>query len=47
MAKLMEDKVFMAFTTYADMKMMLMAPMTAYYRLTRGVGNNSSASYIS
>lgn len=45
MAKLMEDEVFMAFTTYAAiviLKMMLMAPMTAYYRLTRGVGNNSA-----
>uniref|UniRef100_A0A8C4EA21 Microsomal glutathione S-transferase 1 n=1 Tax=Dicentrarchus labrax TaxID=13489 RepID=A0A8C4EA21_DICLA len=39
MANLMEDEVFMAFTTYAAiviLKMMLMAPLTAYYRITRG-----------
>ncbi|KAM7377793.1 hypothetical protein PAMA_012945 [Pampus argenteus] len=39
MAGLMQDEVFMAFTTYAViviLKMMLMSPITAYYRLTRG-----------
>lgn len=49
MAKLMEDEVFKAFTTYAAiaiLKMMLMAPMTAYYRFTRGVGINFSAIYF-
>nr|XP_046235462.1 microsomal glutathione S-transferase 1-like [Scatophagus argus]XP_046235463.1 microsomal glutathione S-transferase 1-like [Scatophagus argus]XP_046235464.1 microsomal glutathione S-transferase 1-like [Scatophagus argus]XP_046235465.1 microsomal glutathione S-transferase 1-like [Scatophagus argus]XP_046235466.1 microsomal glutathione S-transferase 1-like [Scatophagus argus] len=43
MANLMEDKVFMAFTTYAViviLKMMLMAPMTAFYRITRGAFSN-------
>ncbi|XP_073337058.1 microsomal glutathione S-transferase 1-like [Pagrus major] len=43
MAKLMEDEVFKAFTTYAAiaiLKMMLMAPMTAYYRFTRGAFAN-------
>ncbi|XP_070710018.1 microsomal glutathione S-transferase 1-like [Pempheris klunzingeri] len=43
MEKLMEDEVFKAFTTYAAIvvvKMMLMAPMTAYYRLTRGAFAN-------
>ncbi|KAM9334841.1 microsomal glutathione S-transferase 1.2 [Symphorus nematophorus] len=43
MATLMEDEVFMAFTTYAAiviLKMMLMSPMTAYYRLTRGAFAN-------
>ncbi|XP_040005127.1 microsomal glutathione S-transferase 1-like [Xiphias gladius] len=43
MATLMENEVFMAFTTYAAiviLKMMLMGPMTAYYRLTRGAFSN-------
>ncbi|GLD66089.1 microsomal glutathione S-transferase 1-like protein [Lates japonicus] len=43
MEKLMENDVFMAFSTYAAiviLKMMLMAPMTAYYRLTRGAFAN-------
>ncbi|XP_049423101.1 microsomal glutathione S-transferase 1-like [Epinephelus fuscoguttatus] len=43
MAKLMEDEVFMAFTTYATiviLKMMLMAPMTAYHRITKGAFAN-------
>ncbi|KAI9517004.1 hypothetical protein NQZ68_011481 [Dissostichus eleginoides] len=43
MAKLMEDEVFMAFTTYAVIvvvKMMLMAPLTAFYRMTRGAFAN-------
>ncbi|XP_042259947.1 microsomal glutathione S-transferase 1.2 [Thunnus maccoyii] len=45
MAELIQDEVFMAFTTYGAMvilKMMLMVPITTYYCLTRGVGNNSS-----
>lgn len=49
MAQLMEDEVFMAFTTYAaivTVKMMLMGPLTAYYRITRGVGNNGNASNV-
>ncbi|KAA8580407.1 hypothetical protein FQN60_005942, partial [Etheostoma spectabile] len=40
MATLMENDVFMAYTTYATIvivKMLLMAPMTGYYRMTRGV----------
>ncbi|KAG8005847.1 Microsomal glutathione S-transferase 1 [Nibea albiflora] len=43
MEKLMENEVFMAFTTYAaivTVKMMLMGPMTAYYRITRGAFSN-------
>ncbi|XP_070785012.1 microsomal glutathione S-transferase 1-like [Enoplosus armatus] len=43
MATLMDDEVFMAFTTYATivtLKMMLMAPLTSYYRLTRGAFSN-------
>ncbi|XP_034073516.1 microsomal glutathione S-transferase 1-like [Gymnodraco acuticeps] len=43
MAKLMEDEVFMAFTTYAVIvvvKMLLMAPLTAFYRITRGAFAN-------
>ncbi|XP_072221801.1 microsomal glutathione S-transferase 1-like [Leuresthes tenuis] len=39
MAQLMEDQVFMAFTTHAAiviLKMILMGPMTAYFRFTRG-----------
>ncbi|XP_054480673.1 microsomal glutathione S-transferase 1-like [Anoplopoma fimbria] len=43
MAKLMEDEVFMAFTTYAAiviLKMLLMAPLTAFYRLTKGAFAN-------
>ncbi|XP_076578517.1 microsomal glutathione S-transferase 1-like [Chaetodon auriga] len=39
MATLMEDDVFRAFTTYAAIvivKMVLMGPLTAYYRITRG-----------
>lgn len=49
MAKLIEDEVFKAFATYAAiviLKMLLMAPMTAFYRLTRGVGNDISAFYM-
>lgn len=45
MATLMEDEVFKAFSTYAAiviLKMLLMAPMTAYYRMTRGVGSKPS-----
>lgn len=36
----MENEVFRAFTTYAaivTLKMMLMGPLTAYFRITRGV----------
>merc|ERR1712002_824479 len=43
MAELIQDEVFMAFTTYAAiviLKMMLMAPITAYYRFTRGAFAN-------
>ncbi|XP_041820084.1 microsomal glutathione S-transferase 1-like [Chelmon rostratus] len=43
MANLMEDDVFRTFTTYAAIvivKMMLMGPMTAYYRFTRGSFSN-------
>ncbi|XP_010791868.1 microsomal glutathione S-transferase 1 [Notothenia coriiceps] len=43
MAKLMEDEVFKAFTTYAVIvvvKMLLMAPLTAFYRFTRGAFAN-------
>ncbi|KAK5849142.1 hypothetical protein PBY51_008806 [Eleginops maclovinus] len=43
MAKLMEDEVFMAFTTYAVivvLKMLLMAPLTVFYRITRGAFAN-------
>lgn len=43
MAHMMEDEVFMAFTTYSSiviLKLMLMGPLTAYYRFTRGVSNN-------
>ncbi|XP_017287152.1 microsomal glutathione S-transferase 1 [Kryptolebias marmoratus] len=43
MAQLMEDEVFRAFTTYAaivTLKMMLMGPMTAYFRITRGSFTN-------
>ncbi|XP_041827915.1 microsomal glutathione S-transferase 1-like [Melanotaenia boesemani] len=39
MAELMENQVFMAFTTYAAivvLKMVLMGPLTAYFRITRG-----------
>ncbi|XP_070848289.1 microsomal glutathione S-transferase 1-like [Chaetodon trifascialis] len=39
MANLMEDELFRAFTTYAAIvivKMLLMGPLTAYYRITRG-----------
>ncbi|XP_029902348.1 microsomal glutathione S-transferase 1.2 [Myripristis murdjan] len=39
MAHLMEDEVFLAYSTYATiviLKMLLMAPMTAYFRITRG-----------
>ncbi|XP_068611266.1 microsomal glutathione S-transferase 1-like isoform X1 [Brachionichthys hirsutus] len=41
--KLMEDELFKAFTTYAMiviLKMMLMALLTVYYRLTRGAFMN-------
>ncbi|XP_038595000.1 microsomal glutathione S-transferase 1-like [Micropterus salmoides] len=43
MAALMEDEVFMAFTTYAALvilKMLLMAPLTSFYRFTRGAFAN-------
>ncbi|KAK9525357.1 hypothetical protein VZT92_016072 [Zoarces viviparus] len=43
MAPLMEDEVFMAFTTYAAiviLKMSLMAPMTAFFRFSRGAFAN-------
>lgn len=43
MAELMENEVFMAFTTYAAiviLKMLLMGPITAYYRITRGSFSN-------
>ncbi|KAL6117145.1 mgst1 [Pungitius sinensis] len=43
MAKLIEDEVFMAFATYSTiviLKMMLMSPMTAFFRLTRGAFAN-------
>lgn len=36
----MANEVFRAFTTYAViviLKMMLMAPLTSYYRVTKGV----------
>ncbi|XP_075932234.1 microsomal glutathione S-transferase 1-like [Anarhichas minor] len=39
MSPMMEDEVFMAFTTYAAiviLKMLLMAPMTAFFRISRG-----------
>lgn len=45
MAQLMENEVFKAFTTYAaivTVKMILMGPVTVYFRLTRGVGNTNS-----
>nr|XP_019955351.1 PREDICTED: microsomal glutathione S-transferase 1-like [Paralichthys olivaceus] len=43
MADLMENEVFKAFTTYAAiiiLKMMLMGPLTGYYRMTRGAFSN-------
>ncbi|XP_029350811.1 microsomal glutathione S-transferase 1-like [Echeneis naucrates] len=43
MDKLMENEVFKAFTTYAvivTVKMMLMGPMTGYFRMTRGAFAN-------
>ncbi|CAL8323274.1 unnamed protein product [Lota lota] len=43
MAPLFEDEVFLAFSTYATivvLKTMLMAPLTAYYRFTRGAFAN-------
>uniref|UniRef100_A0A3Q2TDH6 Microsomal glutathione S-transferase 1 n=1 Tax=Fundulus heteroclitus TaxID=8078 RepID=A0A3Q2TDH6_FUNHE len=43
MAQLMEDDVFKAFTTYAaivTLKMILMGPVTVYFRLTRGSFTN-------
>ncbi|XP_068573232.1 microsomal glutathione S-transferase 1-like [Cebidichthys violaceus] len=43
MATLMEDEVFMAFTTYAAiviLKMLLMAPMTAFFRFSKGAFAN-------
>ncbi|KAF0039171.1 hypothetical protein F2P81_009655 [Scophthalmus maximus] len=43
MAGLMEDEVFKAFSTYAAiviLKMMLMGPMTGFYRHARGVFAN-------
>lgn len=44
MEKLMENDVFKAFATYAaivSVKMLLMGPMTGYFRITRGVGNSN------
>lgn len=49
MAHLMEDEVFLAYSTYATvviLKMLLMAPMTAYFRITRGVSYYRSAFHI-
>ncbi|KAM4723688.1 microsomal glutathione S-transferase 1.2 [Anableps anableps] len=43
MAQLMENDVFKAFTTYAaivTLKMILMGPVTVYFRLTRGSFTN-------
>ncbi|XP_013867304.1 microsomal glutathione S-transferase 1 [Austrofundulus limnaeus] len=43
MAQLMENEVFMAFATYAaivTLKMMLMGPITSYFRITRGSFSN-------
>ncbi|KAM3859180.1 microsomal glutathione S-transferase 1-like [Diretmus argenteus] len=43
MANLIEDEVFLAYTTYATIvivKMLLMGPMTAHYRMTRGAFSN-------
>lgn len=47
MAELMENEVLMAFTTYAViviLKLLLMGPVTAYYRLTRGVSEIAARS---
>lgn len=44
MEKLMENDVLKAFATYAaivTVKMLLMGPMTGYFRVTRGVGNSN------
>lgn len=49
MAELMENEVVRAFSTYAVIvvvKMLLMGPMTGYYRFTRGVSSNASMFYI-
>ncbi|XP_034434725.1 microsomal glutathione S-transferase 1-like [Hippoglossus hippoglossus] len=43
MADLMENEVFRAFTTYAAIvivKMMLMGPLTGYFRVSRGAFSN-------
>ncbi|KAF3704826.1 Microsomal glutathione S-transferase 1 [Channa argus] len=43
MTSLLESDVFLAFSSYATiviLKMMLMAPMTGYYRITRGAFAN-------
>ncbi|XP_028255044.1 microsomal glutathione S-transferase 1.2 [Parambassis ranga] len=43
MASLLENEVFMAYTTYAavvTLKMMLMGPMTSYFRITRSSFSN-------
>ncbi|XP_054608603.1 microsomal glutathione S-transferase 1-like [Dunckerocampus dactyliophorus] len=43
LADLMQDEVLRAFSTYAlivILKMMMLAPLTAYYRLTRGAFAN-------
>ncbi|XP_040885793.1 microsomal glutathione S-transferase 1-like [Toxotes jaculatrix] len=43
MEKLMENEVFMAFATYAAIviiKLLLMGPLTGYYRVTRGAFSN-------
>ncbi|XP_077401017.1 microsomal glutathione S-transferase 1-like [Vanacampus margaritifer] len=44
MTGLMQDEVFMAFCTYSlivIMKLMIMAPITAYYRISRGAFANA------
>lgn len=44
----MDDDVFMVFTTYATivlLKMLFMGPLTAYYRITRGVCSPTYALY--
>ncbi|XP_026218871.1 microsomal glutathione S-transferase 1 [Anabas testudineus] len=43
MANMIENDVFLAFSTYATiviLKMLLMAPLTGYYRITRGAFAN-------
>lgn len=46
----MENEVFMAFTTYATivtLKMMLMGPLTVYFRITRGVSGTQQDADLS